>query len=59
MWTNWELNPGPPADESPVIQVMLSGRDNQLHHMPYLNNIEYSRQDRQAYGGRNLYSGRE
>ena len=30
MWTHWELNPAPPASRI----SMLSGCDNQLHHVP-------------------------
>lgn len=35
-WTNPDSNRRPPADD----QKMLSGRDNQLHHMPYERLVE-------------------
>ena len=34
MWTHWELNPAPPANDQ---FMMLSGCDNQLHHVPLFN----------------------
>ena len=33
-WTHWELNPTPLA-----YHTMLSKRDNQLHHVPYIISI--------------------